>query len=225
MKRWQQLVVFFAARTPREQALILITGIVLLLALGHTLAVAPSAARTAGLNQQAEQLETRLTSLAAEQAGVDARLAADPNAPLRAQLEALKTRIAALDQRLHALTVDLIPPEQMASVLREVLAKRPGLALLRLENLAPVSALPPAPDEKPDAGPPSVYRHGLRLTVHGDYFAILDYLKALEQLPWHFYYEALDYKVDPATLSQAHPRAEVTLSLYTLSDREAWIGR
>lgn len=209
----------------REQLLITLVGIVLVLALNDQLFFSPSAGKTAQLNANNEGQAQLLSALEGEHLALAARLAEDPDRAARTQLEAAKQRLASQNGRLKALTVDLIPPAQMAGVLREVLAQRPGLHLLSLENLPAEPAFPIKTDAKatvsgeiPASPAPAIYRHGLRMTVSGDYFTVLEYLKALEQLPWHFYFEGLDYQV------QTHPQAEVTLTLYTLSDREAWIG-
>jgi MSHA biogenesis protein MshJ len=63
-----------------------------------------------------------------------------------------------------------------------------------------------------------VYKHGLTLTLKGSYFDVLDYLHAVEESPWHFFWERLEYRVGH------YPEAEVTLRVYTLGDHEELIG-
>lgn len=58
---------------------------------------------------------------------------------------------------------------------------------------------------------PGVYKHSVELSIEGGYFAVLDYLKALENMPWQFYWEGMDYVVDD------YPNAKVTLEVFTLS--------
>ncbi|ACR10673.1 MSHA biogenesis protein, MshJ [Teredinibacter turnerae T7901] len=56
-----------------------------------------------------------------------------------------------------------------------------------------------------------VYRHSVRLRLHGTYFSVVDFLQRLEKLEWSFYWEFIEYQVD------AYPRGDVTLEVYTLS--------
>jgi len=62
-----------------------------------------------------------------------------------------------------------------------------------------------------------VYKHSVRITLKGQYFFVVDYLKRLESLSWRFYWEFIDYEVE------VYPTATVTLEVYTLStDKGAW---
>lgn len=221
-QRWKAWSKRFAAFKPREQALILLAALASILALADQAVLAPSLERSQRLRAEMDRLSPQLAGARSEAATLAARLAADPNQPLRERLAALDIRLKEQGRQLGSLTADLIPPERMATVLREVLATRLGLKLKRLQNLPAVPAFPElvqADAESPEAPKkPALYKHGLDLTVQGGYFEVLDYLQALEQLPWHFYFEGMDYRVE------AYPQAQVTLHLYTLSATEDWIG-
>ena len=53
-------------------------------------------------------------------------------------------------------------------------------------------------------------RYELRLELEGSYLGTLRYLRALEALPWKFFWESVDYEVIE------YPLARVTLQIYTL---------
>lgn len=57
----------------------------------------------------------------------------------------------------------------------------------------------------------SVFKHTVVIRLEGGYFDMVDYLSALENLPWKFYWSELDYHV------VEYPKAIVTLEVYTLS--------
>lgn len=227
-QQWQQLQARFNALKPREQLLITAVGAIVLLALCDQLFWTPFTRSNTQFENRITELHAQQEKLQGEHAAVKARLAEDPNAELQRGIDAVRTRIDAQNKRLAALTVDLIPPEKMADVLREVLNQRRELQLIALQNEPATYAFMPrektdkTADETDQAdsehAPVVVYRHGLTLQLKGRYFEIVNYLQALEQLPWHFYWEKLDYKVDK------YPEADVTLRIYTLSNREGWIG-
>lgn len=227
-QQWSKLQTRFTALKPREQLLITAVGVVVLLALCDQLFWTPFARGNTQLKNQIAELRGQQTQLQTEQASVKTRLAEDPNAELQRSIDAVKSRIDVQNKRLAELMVDLIPPEKMADVLHEVLSQRHALQLIALQNEPATYAFMPhdKAEKNPDAAsednsehaPVVVFRHGLTLQLKGSYFEIVNYLQALEQLPWHFYWEKLDYNIDK------YPDAIVTLKVYTLSNRESWIG-
>ena len=76
---------------------------------------------------------------------------------------------------------------------------------------------PDEPDGKGETRA-GLHRHGFALEFSGGYLATLNYLQALERLPWRFFWDSVDYEV------MQYPRSIVRLKLYTLSLSEDWIG-
>jgi MSHA biogenesis protein MshJ len=173
-------------------------------------------------------LETELAKLKAESEVVVARSRADPNVPLQQQLQLLRHREVDLDQRLASLTESLIPPAQMAKAIETVLTRDTPLVLVHLEGLGSESVLAPGADDAPadvlqaiqnkGISVPSLYRHGLRMVFEGSYLETLDYLRALEKLPLNILWNQVEIHVE------THPKAKVTLEVYTLSLYKEWIG-
>ena len=62
-------------------------------------------------------------------------------------------------------------------------------------------------DVLPDTG---INRYQMQLQLEGSYLATLRYLRALEGLPWKFFWEGVEYEVTE------HPTARITIDLYTL---------
>jgi len=63
-----------------------------------------------------------------------------------------------------------------------------------------------------------LFRHGLRLELEGSYLDFLDYLDAVERLPWQLYWGTLSLN------TQEYPRNEISIEIFTLSLDEDWIG-
>ncbi|WP_019605400.1 hypothetical protein [Teredinibacter turnerae] len=81
----------------------------------------------------------------------------------------------------------------------------------KLSGLTPLFDNATTSAEIAEARVAGVYRHSVRLRLHGTYFSVVDFLTRLEKLEWNFYWEFIEYKVD------AYPRGDVTLEVYTLS--------
>lgn len=61
----------------------------------------------------------------------------------------------------------------------------------------------------------NIYQHKLTLQLSGSYFNVLAYLTRLEKLPWHLYWDSLEYKVIK------YPEASVIVQLYVLSNEKS----
>ncbi|MFT3928981.1 MAG: type II secretion system protein GspM [Spongiibacteraceae bacterium] len=232
--QWQQWEARFNALKPREQLLIMIAGVAIVLMLCDQLLWDPLTRSNKQQKTAIAESQQQLDQFKAAHAAINAKLAEDPNAELQRNLEAVIERVAKQNEQLAKLTVDLIPPEEMANVLHTMISKRGNLQLLALRNEPVEPAFTPKADTEADNTNTTdtttstqdnaerervaIYRHGLTLELKGRYFDIVEYLQALENLQWHFYWEKLDYKVDK------YPDAIVTLKVYTLSNRESWIG-
>lgn len=126
-------------------------------------------------------------------------------------LSDLKNQYSQLENQLSKEDKKFVPPKLMAKLLGDMLNQAPDLSLIKLETL-PMIQLTQAKNTFP------VYKHGLSISFTGNYFSTLQYLKNLESLPWHFYWENIDYQV------KDHPQALTTFTIYTLSFEETWLG-
>ncbi len=159
---------------------------------------------------------------------------ADPDAAVRAQRDGLIRTLVDLDEQLAEQTALLVAPTDVPGLLRGVLARHPGVKLVRADSLPPAELVPemvtsvraPAANtagrEALSMGQsePNVrlYEHGLRLKFSATYLGALAYLRDVEALPWELIwreatFEATDY-----------PNGVLTIDVATLSGAEQWIG-
>lgn len=136
----------------------------------------------------------------------------DPNANNRQQLAHLQQSVSSLKQQLSLGEKKFVPSQLMANALRDMLKQHGNLKLIKLETL-PVSAFGINEQQ-----PAWVYRHAMAITLQGDYFSTLNYLKALENLPWRIHWDSIAYQV------KDYPMAETRIQVYTLSFEEDWLG-
>ncbi|MBX9913164.1 MAG: MSHA biogenesis protein MshJ [Pseudomonadaceae bacterium] len=209
---------------PREQWLsyavaLAVVGMLYMLLLGDplTLRVAKQEAltKTAVLSQQAAQVGL---------ADLQAKLAADPNAPYRSALLTAQASGEQLIGEIDHDTAGLLPPAKMRAVLQELLRAQPKLRLLALQSFSePLQLAADEPVKTADVAakvPVTLYRHGLKISLQGGYFDLLLYLQAIQASGWKLHWDSLDYQVGEGGPGQA----KINLVLYTLSREAGWIG-
>ncbi|MCK4870650.1 MAG: hypothetical protein KAS93_06035 [Gammaproteobacteria bacterium] len=102
---------------------------------------------------------------------------------------------------------ELISPEKMHAVLKDMLQLQHGLKVISFENVPGKVIGTPGTQYM-------LYEHGISIKFQGSYLSVLSYLESLENLEWGFYWDNLEYKVTK------YPTAEVTLELHTLSNKK-----
>lgn len=165
--------------------------------------------------QLTNELNTINIQLSAQQQAatqIEALGKIDPDQANKHKLTEVKLELQKLKQQLDIGDKKFVPAGLMAEVLRDMLKQNTGLKLIRLETL-PVTTLSESSQQQS-----WVYRHGLSITLSGNYFNTLNYLKSLESLPWRFNWDSIDYQVIE------YPAAKTTLNVYTLSFEENWLG-
>lgn len=75
----------------------------------------------------------------------------------------------------------------------------------------------PQPEPTPMAAGPGLWRHGVEITLEGSYADLSAYVQHLESLPQRVLRSGMRLQVE------AHPKATLTLTLYTLSLDQSWL--
>jgi MSHA biogenesis protein MshJ len=216
-KEYRKLSGKFHAMSLREQLLILICGLVVLILLMYTLLFEPLFDNSDKLQQNSESAKNEIATLIGQVAQLTEKLQTDPNDPVNERIDVLKREIHNITNQLEAQTDSLVPANKMAGMLESVLAGSKGLKLIELQSIAPIPILL-EPAEEGENSKAGLYRHGVTLVFEGKYFDIQQYLEKLELLPWKFYWKKFDYVVGD------YPTASVVLVIYTLSTNKAFIG-
>lgn len=213
MKRqWVELGRRFDRLTRRERGVLLFGGLALFVIVGFSLADASLAHQRV----LATEIDKTRADLAMAKAQVDTmvrQLGEGPDAQARARIAQLSEQIHALDAEMAGINRSLVPPQQMAEILRKMLARDPRVKLIRLKTL-PVSRLI-RPDEDHDGA--NVYKHGMELTLQGRYLDMLHYLDRLEALPWQMFWARAQMD------ARDYPAVRFTVTVYTLSLDKDWL--
>lgn len=227
IQRWKQLGTRFAAMPRRERLLLPGALCFAILMIGHLFFIEPAIKQFRQMRQQHQQESNDLTLAQAQVTVLKARLQ-NPDAELRAQLEALRGQTRQVDDQFKALQGSLVPAQEMSQWLSGLMQAQRGLQLVGLRSL-PVSSVSElvnarkaaaagasAPAADTAAQEAWLYRHGVEVTLRGNYQELLAYLQTLERMPRRVYWGEL--KIN----AQDSPAVVMTLTVYTLSVEKTW---
>ena len=219
-QQWEMISAKLEAMSLRERVFIFAALAALLLAIINMLLLEPLFARQKALRSQLAQQQQLISAVQSQIAAMQQENSADATSPQRNQIKQLKQEIAEGNAFLQSSRERLVQPEKMAAYFRQLLNKNNRLQLVALQTL-PVTPLIEQPDVSGNAPTASqekqVFKHGVQLTLRGNYLDLLQYLSALEKLPQQMYWARAKMNV------VEYPASELTLTLYTLSLDKTWL--
>jgi MSHA biogenesis protein MshJ len=175
----------------RERGLIFAGCIALICVTAQTLFMGPMAVRAQNAEKRLEAARQSMSAI--EQAGAQA--SADPGFAAAARNASLTDRLKLLDAQLRAAAQGYVAPDKVVDMLREILADQQSLQLVSLSSL-PVESLSREPRDVLDAGPAGddlgPFLHPVEMVVEGSYSSIVQYLRALEAMPWQVHWQQLE---------------------------------
>lgn len=208
----------FDALNERERLSVMLLSIVAIIIVFFELLISP-------LNQQYDVIDKQIVSLQTQTKQLENQILIlkskknrDPDFQEKLKIKLLNEQIANLNVQLKEKMHGLIEPKQMAKVLEVVLAQNTDLKLQRVQSLGAEPLSPIKVKEGEEAEPLGIYRHGMQIEFKGSYLSTLKYLKALDELPWNFYWDVLELNVDK------YPVSKIVITVHTLSFHEGWIG-
>lgn len=238
--RLVELMARVDALTLRERGLLFAAAAAVIVFIGHSVVLGPIYREHEALREQIGQQQNRLMGMDGEIAAKVQAYQTDPDAPAREKLEAIRRESAVLGDSLLAMQHGLVPPERMAPLVDTILRANARLKLVSMRTLPVESmsalggqggtAAPPAADSAPAAegaapaaasgeaaAPVMLYRHGVEVTVRGNYLDMVDYMSALEAMPTRLFWGRAQLDVEE------YPASRLTLTLYTLSLDRKWM--
>jgi MSHA biogenesis protein MshJ len=211
----------------RERVLVFAAIAGLYVFLMHFFGLGPMLAKQDLLRTQIVQQQNNLEGIDAEIGDKVKAAQVDPDAPTRERIAAVRAQTEALATSLRAMQNGLVPPERMAPLVEAILRANGRLQLVSLRTLPvepvlgaakPQADSTPAAD-KPATGQPAalLYRHGVEVTVRGNYLDMIGYMAALESMPTQLFWGAARLE------AETWPSSRLTLTLYTLSLDAKWM--
>ncbi|MEK8049200.1 hypothetical protein AACH10_03010 [Ideonella sp. DXS22W] len=233
----RQLQRRFDERTPRERLAIIAVGLVTALSLGDALWISPGMAALQAARQRAQAAQGQRQNAMADLERLQT-VASAQGQQLQSELKTWRHKVREGDAALRQHQDTLVGPDAMVQLLDHVLARHGGLRVRAMRSLgrtdllatttqatgstsgvlaaAAASAAQPLTGAAP-GGAPTLYRHGVEITLEGSFGDLLSYLRTLESMPQHVLWGGLQLK------TVQHPNTQMTLRLYTLSRDRHWM--
>lgn len=232
---WQRFVTRIDALSLRERAIVFVMAALVVLMAMNAIVLDPLYAKYKLLSEQVKQDQTKTAEIQQQiQQKIQAQ-AIDPDEADRRHLQQLVNQTLQMQSALVDMQKGLVSPERMAALLDDILKRNGKLRLLSLKTLPvtglnepePASAKTVAPvagtatntagEKAAEQATGTVYKHGVELTVQGGYLDMMNYMAALESMPWQVFWGKAKLTVDE------YPKANLTLTLYTLSLDKKWL--
>lgn len=222
-ERLLRLAARIDALTLRERVMLFAAVAALYLFLMHFFGLGPMFAQQELLRNQIVQQQNNLEGIDNEIRDKVQAAQVDPDAPARTRLAAVRGETEALAGSLRAMQNGLVPPERMAPLVEAILRANGRLQLVSLRTLPvePVTGKEKAQaaGAAADGAAPAalLYRHGVEVTVRGNYLDMIGYMAALESMPTQLFWGGARLE------AETWPASRLTLTLYTLSLDAKWM--
>ena len=230
----QPIILKIDAMTLRERLMVFIGVALGLIFLLNTFLFDPQFDRQ---KKMSLEIQNNQTKIAVMRTAIQERVrskAFDPDVVNNERLIKLQEQSQQLHSTLLGLNTVLVKPENMTSLLEDILKRNGALHLISLTTL-PVSTLTDQsgdiiknPTEKPLAndGKPApgvlnsggIYKHGVEIVIQGNYLDMMHYMSTLEALPWQLFWGKATMQIG------SYPNANLSLTLFTLSLDEKWLN-
>lgn len=206
------------ALNERERLSILLLSAVAIVIIFLELIISPVNQKYDVIDKQVLSLQTQTRQIESQIKILNTKKTRDPDFQEKQKEKLLNEQITNLNVQLKEKMHGLIEPKQMAKVLEVVLAQNTDLKLQRVQSMGAVPLSPIKAKAGEEAEELGIYRHGMQIEFKGSYLSTLKYLKALDELPWDFYWDVLELNVEK------YPVSSIVITVHTLSFHEGWIG-
>lgn len=240
-QHWNKLTTKIDGLSLRERVIIFAMIAALTIAMFNALLLDPLFAKQKRLSQLLKSNQAQVDQLQSQmRQTINARQ--DPDAANRARLKEVQQQLDLMHTRLLDMEKGLVSPDRMPALLGDILRRDNRLKLVSLKTLppspltetdsadaattvekvaasaglSPRKAEPSAPNAGLDAN--SVFRHGVEIVVQGSYLDMVQYMDALQSMPWQLFWSKAALQVED------YPRSRLTLTLYTLSLDKKWLN-
>lgn len=203
--KYKTLAIRVDALQLRERLMLLIGIILLLFFMVDIMGFQPIYKQQKLLLQDIQGQETRLEVLRAR-----STLLYDDNSSEQPKpLEILQRELNSFSDELQLRLDSMLPPAAASNVLDQVMANEEGLTLNAVNTRqTPLTSIDS--DTGRTVVVDDISRYELELKLEGGYLETLQYLRALEALPWKFIWTGISFT------TTEYPNANVELEIYTL---------
>lgn len=211
-KRLELIIQWLNERSLREQIGIAMVAIFFMYVIWHLIIDEFLIGKQKKITQQINIFKTELNGMNAElntlltlinQSGYTTSIKKQKN--LSQQFLSIRQELA------HALP-NLTVTKNLPQVEKDLVTTPSNIVLLDLKRLDPTPWIPFGLNKnRLPENMRNITQHGFEIKISGSYFNIIDYFNYLEKLPWHLYWQSINYNV------AQYPEGDVVLNVYVLT--------
>ena len=199
----------------RERALILVTLVAILGFIWWNFYAAALLSRTENLQGNNRTLLQEINTLTMTAGSINQRINQGVNKTKQQQLTLLTEELETVKRILKEMTLELIEPNQMFTLMQQLVFADSNLKLTGLKRKQVLPAFSVAEE---DGDQPEIYRHVMQMNFEGSYRDILGYIEQLEDIEWKLLWDRISLK------TQDYPVVKVDIEISTLSGKKHWVG-
>lgn len=241
-KSWLSISSKFEELNKRERWLVACALFAVVFVVINSLLISPVVARQKIMSTELATDQAQIQNLTQQISVYTNQSVIDPDASNKQRISELNSQLNTLETQLSGLQNTLISPDKMPELLRSLLKKNGKLQLVELKTLptkglleaesadknTAASTAPPTENNntnKVDASKPDspVFKHGVEITVEGQYLDLLEYVSDLEKMPWHVLWSKAALN-EEQPVSNVWPTNRLKLTVYTLSLDKTWLS-
>lgn len=205
--------------TERDRVLLLVISVVALLSIWYLVFFNAQLHELHNKKQKVQNIQIESAKFTQKTIAIKNLINNPDAALLLAQYKTLTKEITKLHQDVNSYNQRYISSRDLAKLMHDMLKQNPGVVIDDFSTVVtPVVSLaePISGTSQPSAALPipksilSLEPIHYRLVMRGSYFSIMNYLKRLEKLPWHLYWDKFDYTVTK------YPEALAIMEFYTM---------
>lgn len=208
--KWQPLTEWVDARPGRERLLMLGTFMILLYSFIAYSLIPYLQARQ---GQTSRAVDTYLSQIVRRSQDIyqeSHALKENTDFASAKKINDLAQRIRNFDPRLNEISESIIEPKEMLPFIKNLIDEQ-HLRIRQIEND------PPEPVTQQNKDSETIYKHGIYLVASGNYVDHIRFLKKLEKMSPHFFWDSLQLDVDE------DGSTTVGLEIYTLNFKSDWL--
>jgi MSHA biogenesis protein MshJ len=226
MRQWQVLTQKWTLLSKRDRIMLFVVGLFAIAGLMDTYLINPSRQKIDSHRQEIQTVQQETQDAQQELTVLQAAPKVEAN-PLQLQINTIKQEIKDQQTEISQVSGMMISPTESLAVLKKLLLRHKNVHVVSIETLAPESFLKKhiltPRDEKQVtatqtvANLDGVYQHNIKLQLSGSYTALLQYITDLKKVGHQIAWES-------AELKSKYPENELTIVVFTLSDKRVWMG-
>jgi MSHA biogenesis protein MshJ len=210
IKYYYQLKLKIDSLSERDRVLALLISIFFLVLVWCFLVFRPQLSIRNQTNQEILALQMQSSALEQKRQGIEDLVNTPDIVRLINRHNELTVTLKKLDEQFKRYNERYINKKDLVKLLHDILKQTLGVSIDSFSTVE--SEVAPVPATTADATTSPLVAEAIhyRLIMRGGYFAVMNYLKRLETLPWQLYWDKFDYTVTK------YPEGLATVDFYTL---------